>query len=220
MAPLLDDNVKQQVRDVFKDLSFPVEIVLFTSQENCEYCKDTSELLEDITALTDKLSLQTYDLAKDAELAKKYKIDKAPGFVLLGKQDDGTIDYGIRYYGIPAGHEFTSLINDLLVVSQRDSGLAKETRDLLGKLTQPVKLQVFVTPTCPYCPRAVVLAHQLAFESSMVEAEMIEAMEFNELATRFNVSGVPHTIINEGSSEVVGAVPEANLMQKIQEAVA
>jgi glutaredoxin-like protein len=221
MAPLLDDEVKQQVKDVFAELTEPVEIILFTSEkENCEYCQDTTELLTEITQLSDKLSIQKFDLQAESQIAAQYKIDKAPGFVLLGREGDDLHDYGIRYYGIPAGHEFTSLINDILIISKRDSGLAKETREELSKLTQPVKLQVFVTPTCPYCPRAVVLAHQIAFESDQVEAEMVEAMEFNDLANQFNVSGVPHTVINAGRGEVVGAVPEAHLLQKIQQTLA
>ena len=123
---------------------------------------------------------------------------------------------GIRYAGIPSGHEFSSLIHDLILVSGRDSGLGQETRNFLKSLDSPVLLQVFVTPTCPYCPRAVVLAHQMALESSMVEAEMVEAMEFPDLSNRFGVSGVPQTTINFGSGTVVGAVPEDDLLAEIR----
>jgi glutaredoxin len=82
-----------------------------------------------------------------------------------------------------------------------------------------VLLQVFVTPTCPYCPQAVVLAHQMALESPMVEAEMVEAMEFPELSNQFGVSGVPQTTINSGAGTVIGAVPEDSLLVEIQEAL-
>jgi glutaredoxin len=77
-------------------------------------------------------------------------------------------------------------------------------------------LQVYVTPTCPYCPSSVILAHQMALESPWVEAEMIEAMEFPELASRHNVSGVPQTTINDGAGTVVGAVPEQNLVAELK----
>ena len=86
-------------------------------------------------------------------------------------------------------------------------------------MTQPVLLQVFVTPTCPYCPQAVVLAHQMALESPMVEAEMVEAMEFPQLASRYGVSGVPQTTINAGAGTVVGAVPENQLVAEIQKSL-
>ncbi|GAP10240.1 glutaredoxin-like domain protein [Bellilinea caldifistulae] len=221
MSNLLDDEIRNQVRDVLTGMVHPVEIIFFGSQsEPCEYCEDTRQLLEEVTSLSDKLTLQVFDLNKDAVLARQYNVDKAPGFVILGKSGDNLDDFGIRYAGIPAGHEFTSLINDILIVSKRDSGLSPETREFLNNLNQKVLLQVFVTPSCPYCPRAVVLAHQMALESPMVEAEMIEAMEFNSLADQFNVSGVPHTVINSGKGEVVGAVPESHLVQKIREALA
>jgi len=78
---------------------------------------------------------------------------------------------------------------------------------------------VFVTPTCPYCPRAVVLAHQMAMESPHITAEMVEAMEFNELSNRFSVGGVPQTTINEGAGTVIGAVPEEQLLSEINRAL-
>ncbi|MHB8933281.1 MAG: protein disulfide oxidoreductase [Bellilinea sp.] len=222
MAELLDDNIKTQVKEVFQDLKNPVEIAFFgDSQDGCEYCDQTNELASQVASLReDLLTFHAYDLHTDHEQAAKYKVDKAPGIVLLGKNGSESIDYGIRFSGIPAGHEFTSLINDILVVSSGDSGLTPQTREALAKLDKPVHLQVFVTPSCPYCPRAVVLAHQLALESPYIEAEMVESMEFAELAEKFNVSGVPHTIINDGKGEVVGAVPEAHLLEKILQALA
>ena len=107
------------------------------------------------------------------------------------------------------------------MVSSRDSGLKETTREFLKALPSPLHLQVFVTPTCPYCPRAVVLAHQMAMENpAMIRAEGIESMEFQELASRFNVSGVPQTTINGEGGTVIGAVPEASLLAEIQRVLA
>jgi len=135
--------------------------------------------------------------------------------VIAAEGEDGPIDYGIRYAGIPSGHEFSSLIQDLLLVSRRDSGLNEQTRDFLGGLKVPVYLQVFVTPTCPYCPRAVILAHQMAMESTMVQAEMVEATEFPDLSNQYHIMGVPDTVINHGKAKMVGAVPEGQLLAEI-----
>ncbi len=221
MANVLDDTIKQQVKEVFESLSNPVEILFFgaSDPERCPYCADTQQLLEEVSALSDRLHVQVYDIEKDAALAQQYKVDGVPGFVLAGRDGEQIIDYHIRYKGIPAGHEFSSLINDLILVSRRESNLSEETRKFLSGLDQPVHLQVFVTPTCPYCPRAVVLAHQFAMESPLVEAEMVEAMEFPELADRFAVSGVPQTTINMGAGTVVGAAPEQNLVEEIRAAL-
>ncbi len=221
MEAMLDENVKKQVLEVFAGLKNPVDLLFFGSEDKnrCQYCAETKQMLEEITALSDLLTLKVYDIDQDASLAAQYKVDSVPGFVMLGREGSTLLDYGIRFKGIPAGHEFTSLVNDLLITSTRQSNLNETTIQFLHSLTQPVHLQVFVTPTCPYCPRAVVLAHQLALESSMVEAEMVEAIEFPELAERFDVSGVPQTTINMGAGTVIGAVSEQQLVEEIRSAL-
>jgi glutaredoxin-like protein len=221
MPGMLDENIKDQVRELFSGLVHPVEVLFFGSEDKdrCQYCAETRQLLEEVVELSDLLSLKGYDIDQDAGLASQYKVDGTPEFVIAGRDGDKLLDYGIRVKGIPAGHEFTSLVNDLVLVSRRDSNLSEETRQFLRELDQPVHLQVFVTPTCPYCPRAVVLAHQFALESSLVEAVMVEAMEFPELAHRFEVAGVPQTTINMGAGTLVGAAPERNLVDEIRAAL-
>jgi alkyl hydroperoxide reductase subunit AhpF len=147
MAGLLNEDIKEQIREVFGQLKEPVQVLYFGRAEDCEYCEDTRHLVEEVTGLSDQLTLVVYDLDKDTHLASQYRIDKAPGLVIAGREGDQIIDYGIRIAGIPAGHEFTSFIHDLILVSGRDSGLAENTRLSLGKLEKPIHLQVFVTPT-------------------------------------------------------------------------
>ena len=216
---LLNDDILQQVRDVFDQIQNPIEILFFGSKKDCQYCDDTLQLVTEVTGISDKLGLSIYDADEDAEIARQYKVDKFPGLVIVGRDGDQIQDYGIRYAGIPSGHEFSSLIHDLVLISGRDSGLGQETRNYLKSLDKPVHLHVFVTPTCPYCPQAVVLAHQMSLESPMVEAEMVEAMEFPDLSDRFGVSGVPQTTINYGAGTVIGAVPEDHLLAEIRRAL-
>jgi glutaredoxin-like protein len=223
MDKLLNEQIITQVREIFDgQLVHPVEILFFGNDNDpdCEACAPTRQLVEEVAQISDKLSVHSYDIVKDAELARTFRVDKTPGLVLVGVDSDERIDYGVRYAGIPAGHEFSSLIHDLILVSGRDSGLSETTRQALRAIDKPVHLQVFVTPTCPYCPQAVILAHRMAMESPMVEAEMIEATEFPDLADRFNVSGVPQTTINQGAGTTLGAVPESQLLQAIQTALA
>jgi len=144
---LLNDQVAGQVKQVFERLDHPVHVIMFGSQSACEYCEDTQQLLTEVTDISDKLSLEVLDLEKDQEIASKYRVDRAPGFVLLGKDGDQLVDYGVRFLGIPSGHEFSSLIHDLILVSGRDSQLSPKTREYLAGLKAPVHLQVFVTPT-------------------------------------------------------------------------
>ncbi len=217
MEKLLDKNVVAQVQEAFAGFKDPVEILFFSSKEACEYCEDERQLLEEVVATHEGISLSFYDVAANKEIAEKFNIDKTPVVVVAARDGDEIKDLGIRFSGIPSGHEFGTLINDILLVSQRDSGLSEKTREYLRGLNQPLLLQVFVTPTCPYCPRAVLLAHQMAMENpKWIRAEGVEATEFRELAEKYYVSGVPQTVINSGAKMVVGAVPEVNLLSQIR----
>jgi glutaredoxin-like protein len=147
MAQLLNDDINQQIREVFAGLKNPVHIMFFGSQTSCDYCDDTRQLVEEVAALSDLLSIEIYDMEADADLAAKYNVDKAPGVVIAAKEGKQVTDFGVRLAGIPSGHEFTSLIQDILLVSNRDSGLNPQTREFLKGLEKPILLQVFVTPT-------------------------------------------------------------------------
>lgn len=147
MTDLLNEDVKNQVRQVFEQLQEPAQILFFGRKSDCAYCDDTRQLVEEVVDLSDKLQLATYDLDDDAGVAEQYKVDKAPGIVIAGRDGDQILDYGIRYAGIPSGHEFSSLVHDMVLVSGRQSGLNQRSRDFLAGLEKPVHLQVFVTPT-------------------------------------------------------------------------
>jgi glutaredoxin-like protein len=144
---LLNDSVAGQVKEVFQQLKEPVQILFFGKETGCDYCGDTLQLISEIAELSDKLSLEVYDVDRDADIARQYRVDKVPGIVIAGKNGSEITDFGIRFAGIPSGHEFSSLIHDLVLVSSRESGLSQKTRDFLKDLRKPVLLQVFVTPT-------------------------------------------------------------------------
>jgi glutaredoxin-like protein len=220
MENILNDQTLKQINEVFTDLQEPVQVLYFGSRENCEYCDEAKQLLEEVAGINDKIELSVYDIQENQDIASKFNVTNAPGVVIAAKDGSDIKDLGIQFSGIPSGHEFGTLINDILLVSKRDSGLNAKTREFLKNLDKPLHLQVFVTPTCPYCPRAVLLAHQMAMENpQMIRAEGVEAMEFPELASRFNVSGVPQTVINSGAGTVVGAAPEQQLLAEIARAL-
>lgn len=147
MEKLLNEQVVSQINQTFEQLKSPVHILFFGSQDHCEYCADTRQLLEEVAAIDEKLSLSIYDIQDHADIAVKFNVDKVPAIVVAAKDGDQVIDFGIQYSGIPAGHEFGTLINDILLVSGRDSGLSEEVREFLKNLSKPLHLQVFVTPT-------------------------------------------------------------------------
>ena len=120
-----------------------------------------------------------------------------------------------RFLGAPAGYEFMSLIEAVILAGTSDSGLTPDSRALVAEhVTAPLDIKVFVTPTCPHCPRAVTLAHRLAVESPLITASCVEATEFMDLSRRFRVTGVPKTIVN-GSIEILGALPEDQFVRTV-----
>ena len=145
---LLNDEIYTQLQEMFENqLIHPVEIIYFSKHDPCETCEDTYQLLDEITSISENLPLTTYDLDENTQLADLYKVYLAPGLVILGREADDLLDYGIRFSGIPSGYEFSSLIHTIILVSRRDSGLRPEIREDLRRLTHPVNLKVFVTPT-------------------------------------------------------------------------
>ncbi len=216
---LISAKDAEHLRHEFEtELVSPVKILMFTQTVECQFCTETRQIVEEVAALSDKITAEIYNFVSDKAMAELYGIDKIPAIAILRSENGTDKDYGIRFYGIPSGYEFSSIIEDIIDVSKGDSGLKPKSKQALAELTEPVHFQVFVTPTCPYCPQAVRLAHQFAMESELVTADMVEAIEFPHLANKYNVYGVPRTVINESFFQE-GAVPEPMMLAKMLEAV-
>jgi len=213
--PFLNASLQKQLGDVFGALPRPVTLLVFvraTDREPpCETCEETRELVEELASISEgKIRVETRDLDRHAAEATLYGIDKVPALVVVGPGNQ----LGIRFFGAPSGYEFATLIEDIRMASTGTTDLAESTLELLSRLTAPLHLKVFVTPTCPYCPRAVLLAHKMAMASDWVTSDAIDATEFPEIAAHYRVHGVPRTIAND-VIHVEGAVPEAMLMARL-----
>jgi glutaredoxin-like protein len=196
----------------------PVKLVMFTQSMECQFCSETRQIVEEIAALSDSVTAEIFDFVADKATAELYGIDKIPAIAIVRVEDGKEKDFGLRFFGIPSGYEFTSIIEDIMDVSKGDSGLQPKSKETVADITEPVHFQVFVTPTCPYCPQAVRLAHKFAIESDFITADMVEAIEFPHLANKFSVYGVPRTVINEKVHQE-GAVPEPLMLAKLLEAI-
>lgn len=215
---VLNAPLQKKLHTVFMALPRPVTLLVFvrTDGDNplCETCRDARDLVEELASISGgRVRMEVHDLDADPGEARLYGIDKAPAVVVLG-DESGRRDFGIRFFGSPAGYEFATLIEDIQMASMGTADLAEETIEALSHLTAPLHLQVFVTPTCPYCPRAVLLAHKIAMASDWVTSDAVDAAEFPDLAQRYQVYGVPRTVANE-TVHVEGAVPEAMLMAQL-----
>ena len=211
--PLLNEEIRQEVSKILANLPGPVRLVMFTQEFECEYCAETRQLVEEIAELSDRITAEIYDFQADRAKAEELGIDKIPAIAVIGAQD-----YGVRFYGIPSGYEFASFLHAIQSVAAGKPELSDATLRVVAGIQKPVHIQVFVTPTCPYCSQAVMLAHQLAIASPLIRADMVEAMEFPQLAVRYQVMGVPRTVINE-TVHIEGAAPESHVVAKLQEAL-
>ncbi|HDP67237.1 MAG TPA: glutaredoxin [Candidatus Marinimicrobia bacterium] len=211
----LKDEDRNFIKQQLSAMTDTVKIIHFTQSIECSYCRETRQLLEELALLSDKLSLEVYNFQLDKEEVAKYKIDKIPATILIA--GDGT-DPGIRFFGIPSGYEFMSVIEDIIDISNQNHGFEENLLQQIRGINQPVHIQVFVTPTCPYCPRAVRIAHRLALANQHITGDMVEATEFPHLAQKYSVHGVPKSIINETSS-LEGAVPEQMFLEKIKQTI-
>jgi len=210
----LDEEMEKKVTLLYFTQE-PSRLILaeqYKAQE-CLFCKETKQLLEEVSTLSEKIEPRVYDFVADKEKASEYGIDKIPGISILGEKD-----YGIKFYGIPSGYEYTSLIEAIVDVSRGKTNLNQKTKDSLMALDKDIHIQIFVTPTCPYCTIAVRLGHQFALESSHIKADMIESTEFPHLAQKYNIFSVPKTIINE-TITIEGAVPEEIFLENVLKAI-
>lgn len=138
----IKDSDKPAIEKALSAMGSEVTLSYFTQEIECEFCRETRELLEELCGIDDRIKLQVFDFKGNPEEVAKYRIDKIPAIVVA----DGT-DHGIRFYGIPAGYEFSSLLESVIMVSQGESNLEPESKKLLEGIHVPVHLQVFVTPT-------------------------------------------------------------------------
>jgi glutaredoxin-like protein len=200
---MINEETAAKAKELLGTLDKPVRLIAFTQEIECSFCRESVELVEDVSGFSDLIAHEVHDFVQEKKLARDYGIDKIPAIVVAGERED----YGIRFFGIPSGYEFVSFLDAIKTVSTGKHDLTPETLSAIGKINVAVHLQVFVTPTCPYCPKSVILAHKLAFVSEHIRSDMIEAIEFPQLSNKHKVVGVPKSIINE-KFVIEGAVPE------------
>jgi glutaredoxin-like protein len=213
---LIKEEDKQFLQSEFKKyMRDDIDLVVFTSEsEDCQYCNEVVQICEELSETSEKINVRKFVFEKEPDKAKVYGVTKYPA-VLVTKH--GETSGRIKYYGIPSGYEFGSVIEDIKMVSTNEAKISSKAMDIISKIDRPMNIKVFVTTSCPYCPRAVGTAHKFALANSNISGEMIEAGEFSSDATEFGVSSVPHIVIN-GDVQFVGARSDEEFAQFLLEA--
>jgi glutaredoxin-like protein len=210
--PLINPNVAKQAQERLAALPGEIRLVVFTQEMECQFCRENRQLAEEFAALSDKVKLEVCNPLTQPEKAAEYKVDKVPALAVIGGRD-----FGIRFYGIPAGYEFASLMAAVELCATGTSGLKPDSKARLAGVAVPVDIQVFVTLTCPVCPLAVSLGTRLAIERDDFTLSVVDAAEFPQLANLYEVMAVPKVVINRSHS-FEGALPEERFVEEIVKA--
>ena len=215
---LIQDQQKAQLKRTFrKDLKAAVELRLLTQRPSpiavpgreCRYCVQTQQMLEELTALSPKVHLETVDIYAQPELASEEGIIRVPA-TAFGEKGKAKL----RFFGIPMGYQLAVLVENIKTISRGVSPLSMDTRKKLREINQPVHIQVFVTPTSADSPPIARLAHALALENQNITSDVVEIEEFPALAQQYGVRSVPFTVVNE-FTQIAGVVGEAEFVEKV-----
>ena len=146
---LLAPAEQDKLRESFKEMTGPVRLLLFTQTLDCDPCLQTRQILDELPALSDKVTIEEVNFILDKDRAAQYQVDRVPAIAVLGQDAAGqpTKDSRIRFLGTPAGYEFISLVQALLLVGGAGSSLTDDNRKRIAAVDTPVTMQVFTTPT-------------------------------------------------------------------------
>jgi glutaredoxin-like protein len=197
------------LRDALASVAAPVHLLFFEQSIGCDACTPTRQLLQQLPDLNPNITVEVLNLILEKDRAVQHGVDRVPAIVVTAANRNR-----IRFYGAPFGLELGSLMEAIRNTASGESGLGDESRAQLATLKEPIRLQVFFTPSCVYCPQMVSLANQLAIESPLISAAAIDATEYPDLVRRYNVNGVPKTVIND-TVEIVGAANEADVVSTV-----
>ena len=202
---LLSDRDRPLVEERLGEILHQVTLLFFTQTfAGPETARLAKQILDEVATLNDRITVEEVNFVLDKDRATQYGIEDIPAIVLLRDGEDTRI----RFLGAPSGYEFMSLVDAIVLAGTESSGLSDASKTLIAeRVTAATDIKVFVTPTCPHCPRAVTLAHRIAVENPLVRATCVEATEFMDLSRQYRVTGVPKTVVND-SIELLGALPE------------
>ncbi|MBN1115521.1 MAG: thioredoxin family protein [Oligoflexia bacterium] len=206
---VFNEQQKKEIAESLAVVKKTVKITCVTRGTDCRYCSLTKEMLSELAVLSPNVDINFYDLVEDQERIKDLKIDKVPAVILHRGNNSN-----IRFFGVPAGYEFQTLLEDIIILGNNNSPLSLETILEINKIRTPLHIEVIASPDCPYCPAVVGAVHKFAMANVNITSDMIEISEFPDVGKKYEVKGFPHTVIN-GNHSVTGMLPELELAKKI-----
>jgi glutaredoxin-like protein len=215
-----DEDFIRELKDTLAYMVNPVAIDVFIDDPSrCETCEDAYKLMKTIADASPvrqgkkMIELRVFSKSRpeDLEEFKRQNVERVPTVAMLGGV--------IRYTGTPAGEEVRGLIETIMRISENESGLEPETKKSLANLKGTVHIEVVVTPSCPYCPYAALLANMFAYEAwkqgnPKVIADTVEAYENMDIAEKYGVMSVPAIALN-GVMSFIGVPYEEDFINYV-----
>lgn len=211
--PFLTEEAVAEIRGAFGSLKNPVSLEVFTRVTDCPYGEETRALMDELGKIHDKVRVAHFDIDGRPDEAIAASVDKAPCILV---RSGGRVP--VRFFGIPSGSEFQSFLEAILDVSSGKTGLKASSKAALKKLSRPMHVQVFVSPTCEFCPYAVRWATLAAVEQPAIRADIVKSTDFRELVQRYAVSSVPTVVVDEETT-FPGAIPEKEFVKRLLNAL-
>lgn len=206
---VISDEAAAYLTPLFDQLRYSVQVYLFTQKgKNEKFNQAAREILLAFQGLSEKIVYREFSLT-DQE-ARQWKVGRSPTILFHPEL------YNIRFLGTPAGEEGRTLLEILLLLGMRSSGVSSQSKKILEKIDSPRQLKVFVSLNCPYCPQQAANAVKAAIEKpNLISLEIIEILANPDLAQEYNAMSVPQTYANEVLI-VQGAQPEEIFMSSLE----
>jgi glutaredoxin-like protein len=201
------------VEKKFSALKNDIKLVFFTRESNCPNCGEIRSLLEHLASVTHKITFDFYNFAINQQKDQEYQIFAVPALAIIGEKD-----YGIRYYGYPRGMELDDFLDDIVYISRGESTLKAEAATKSALIDESTHLLIFISPNCLYSLPVAKLALKLAVANEAIKVDIVHANEFMELAEKYNVRGIPMTVVNHREC-FYGALDEGDYVNHIHKLV-
>lgn len=209
MSEIFNRKVLEQIKDGLKEIENPIKIITFT-EDGKPVCDEVVNMMTQLSALNNKIEFIKYDIIRNSDIALKYGIDKVPGTTLLANNKHT----GIKFYGIPGGHQLNSLLFAILESSRVTNLLENKLIDAIEQINKKINIKVFVSLQCPHCPKAAITAFKIALASENIDVEIIQANLYIDLSNEFEVSSVPRIFFND-KDDLLGVQPVELFIKKL-----
>jgi thioredoxin reductase (NADPH) len=189
----LNEEISSQIREVFNKMEKEVTLVTIVD-EDVKKSLELKEVLEEISALGEKVRLEVHKKGENPEKEEKINADKFPVVVLL--DNDGKYR-GVKFHGIPGGHELNSFVMAIYNLAGPGQELSPEIIENIKGIDKKINVKVGISLTCHHCPEVVIATQRMAIENENIEAEMIDVLQFADIRIKHNIMSVPAIIIND-----------------------